>query len=64
MKTCNLNVWGAVRSAYADRVRKTDGTTVVEIRAYNEDAGHYQPVTELTAGQRRYVIGRTLSRPA
>lgn len=60
MKTCRLNVWGATRPAYAERIARTDGTTALIVRAWDDVAGAYLPAHEITEGQRRYVVGRTL----
>jgi len=57
MKTVNVRFHGAPAPAYA--ARDLDGAPVV--RVYDPLAGHYTVVHSLTAGQIRYVIGRTLA---
>jgi hypothetical protein len=60
MKTTNIKFCGKSASAYAERVTREDGSTVVVIRVYDDAAGHYVIARNITAGQIRHVIGRTI----
>lgn len=65
-KTTTIRHCGTKTSAYAERVRTWNETTRdysaerIAVRVFDSVAGHYVEAHSLTAGQRRYVIGRTL----
>lgn len=67
-KTTVVRYCGSRTTAYAERVktwspeRQDYSAERIAVRVFDDIAQHYVEADSLTDGQRRYIIGRTLSK--